>query len=304
MRPDDVARRLLEDPDELAADDLALLLGVRHPGQRRQEPLPGVDDDEVDPGRRHEVLLDLLGLARRAAARGRRTRRSAGRRRPSAPARPPPRSRRRRTAPQMTRASPTWSRTEATSVVDDVGGGPLPRRARRRAAGSSRAPAGRTSSAAPPGATARRRAGGRRPRTPATGAPDVVAVTAHPGGRLGHRVAVAHPHRLVGGLAVEQGRRHVEDRRRGCAELGQARSSPRCRRAPAPSPGSRSTCRTPAPRPRAARRRARARPPRTPTTDRRRGSPRRGPCASIVRDRHRVRHDLAEAARPRGPAAR
>ena len=31
--------RLLEDPDELAADDLALLLGVGDPGQRGQEPL-------------------------------------------------------------------------------------------------------------------------------------------------------------------------------------------------------------------------------------------------------------------------
>ena len=64
VRADDVARRLLEDPDELAADDLALLLGVGHPGQRGQEALARVDDDEVDAGRRDEVLLDLLGLTR------------------------------------------------------------------------------------------------------------------------------------------------------------------------------------------------------------------------------------------------
>ena len=61
--PDDVARRLLEDADELAADDLALLLGVGDPGERGEELLARVDDDEVDPGRGDEVLLDLLGLA-------------------------------------------------------------------------------------------------------------------------------------------------------------------------------------------------------------------------------------------------
>ena len=64
MRADDVARRLLEDADELAADDLALLLGVGDPGERAEEALLGVDDDEVDAGRGDEVLLDLLGLAR------------------------------------------------------------------------------------------------------------------------------------------------------------------------------------------------------------------------------------------------
>ena len=45
------------------ADDLALLLGVGDPGERGEELLAGVDDDEVDAGRRDEVLLDLLGLA-------------------------------------------------------------------------------------------------------------------------------------------------------------------------------------------------------------------------------------------------
>ena len=59
---DDVARRLLEDADELAADDLALLLGVGDPVERGEELLAGVDDDQVDAGRRDELLLDLLGL--------------------------------------------------------------------------------------------------------------------------------------------------------------------------------------------------------------------------------------------------
>ena len=52
----------LEDPDELAADDLALLLGVDDPVQRTEELLGGVDHVEgVEHG--HEVALDLLGLA-------------------------------------------------------------------------------------------------------------------------------------------------------------------------------------------------------------------------------------------------
>ncbi len=64
MRSDDVARGLLEDADELTADDLALLLGVAHAGEGGEEALARIDDDEVDAGRRDEVLLDLLGLTR------------------------------------------------------------------------------------------------------------------------------------------------------------------------------------------------------------------------------------------------
>ena len=63
-RPDDVTGGLLEDADELAPNDLALLLGVAHSRERRQELLLGVHDDEVDTGGGHELLLDLLGLAR------------------------------------------------------------------------------------------------------------------------------------------------------------------------------------------------------------------------------------------------
>ena len=57
----------LEGPDELAADDLALLLRVGHPGQRGQERLGGVDDLQLDAGGRHEVLLDLVRLPRRSS---------------------------------------------------------------------------------------------------------------------------------------------------------------------------------------------------------------------------------------------
>ena len=53
----------LEVADELAADDLALLLGVGDAGQRAEELVLGVDDLQVDAGGGDEVLLDLLGLA-------------------------------------------------------------------------------------------------------------------------------------------------------------------------------------------------------------------------------------------------
>ena len=65
---DDVARGLLEDADELAADDLPLLLGVADPGERGEELLAGVDHAQVDAGDGDEVALDLLGLALRACS--------------------------------------------------------------------------------------------------------------------------------------------------------------------------------------------------------------------------------------------
>ena len=37
--------------------------GSRDTGERGQEVLRRVDDAQPDPGRRHEVALDLLGLA-------------------------------------------------------------------------------------------------------------------------------------------------------------------------------------------------------------------------------------------------
>ncbi len=60
---DDLGLRLLEDPDELTADDLPLLLGVTDPGERLEEPLLRVHNLQLYAGRGHEVLLDLLGLA-------------------------------------------------------------------------------------------------------------------------------------------------------------------------------------------------------------------------------------------------
>ncbi len=53
---------LLEDPDELVADDLALLLGVLDAGQARQEALARVDHDQVHPEVLGEGLAQQLGL--------------------------------------------------------------------------------------------------------------------------------------------------------------------------------------------------------------------------------------------------
>lgn len=60
---DDLRLGLLEDADELAPDDLPLLLGVRDALERGEEALLGVHDLELHAGRGDEVLLDLLGLA-------------------------------------------------------------------------------------------------------------------------------------------------------------------------------------------------------------------------------------------------
>ena len=71
----DLGRGVLEDADELAADDLALLLRIDDAGQRVQEATFGVHDLEPDASGGHEVLLDLLGLSGPQADRGRRRRR-------------------------------------------------------------------------------------------------------------------------------------------------------------------------------------------------------------------------------------
>ena len=52
----------LERADELASDDLALLLGVADPGECVQELLPRVDRDQPHTGRGDVVVLDLLAL--------------------------------------------------------------------------------------------------------------------------------------------------------------------------------------------------------------------------------------------------
>src|SRR5262249_34623649 len=58
-----LARCTLESANELAANDLALLLRVDDAGRRTEEAGGGLKDFGLDPGRRDVVLLDLLALA-------------------------------------------------------------------------------------------------------------------------------------------------------------------------------------------------------------------------------------------------
>src|SRR5699024_6812306 len=58
----DVAGGLLEHSDELAADDLALLLRIDHSGERAEELILGVDHMEFGPGGCDVFTLNLCGL--------------------------------------------------------------------------------------------------------------------------------------------------------------------------------------------------------------------------------------------------
>ena len=60
----EVARHLLEHPDERLADDLALALGLDDVVERAEEPVAGLDVHEVDVELAQERLLDLLGLVK------------------------------------------------------------------------------------------------------------------------------------------------------------------------------------------------------------------------------------------------
>ncbi len=60
---DNVSRRLLECPDELPTDDLALVLGLGYTREGLEERLRRLDDVQLHAGRSHVVTLDLLGLA-------------------------------------------------------------------------------------------------------------------------------------------------------------------------------------------------------------------------------------------------
>ena len=63
-----LARLILENVDELAADELALLFGVVHALQTSEELLTGVNDRQVDSKLLLENLLDLLALVQSHAA--------------------------------------------------------------------------------------------------------------------------------------------------------------------------------------------------------------------------------------------
>ena len=95
---DDLDLRGLEDPDELAADHLALRLGVDHPGERVEEALLGVHDVQGDARSRRRSRARPARPRPCGAARGRRRHRSAGRRSRAGRARRRRPSRRRRRA--------------------------------------------------------------------------------------------------------------------------------------------------------------------------------------------------------------
>ena len=59
---DDVARSILEHPDEFTSDDFALLLRVGHASKSIEEAPLGVDNDQTHARRGDEVALDLLGF--------------------------------------------------------------------------------------------------------------------------------------------------------------------------------------------------------------------------------------------------
>ena len=201
---DDLALGGLEDPDELAADDLALLLGVGDARRARRGTASAASTTcSGDAGRGDEVALDLLGLALAQQAvvdehagelvadrplherRGDRGVDAAGE-----PADRPPVADLRADLLDL--------------LLDDVHHRPGRPAAGDLVAGSARAPAGRARCAAPRGATARRRAGGRGPRTPRPGCrgrgEHVEAV-----GRRDDRVAVAHPHPVLRGACRRAG---------------------------------------------------------------------------------------------------
>ncbi len=244
---DDLGLGGLEDPDELAADDLALLLGVGDAGERVEEALGGVDDVR---GRRRWRRRSRARPARPrpcAAGRGRRRRRSAGRRWPAGPARPRPRSRRRRTArrSRARRRPGRGSRSTCSStMLTIVQVGPA---AGDRRAGSAQHLPGRARSAAPRGATGRRRGRRSRSSNAATGEPPVAASTEKPSGAattespwlIHTRCSAGSSASSVPGAVTSTG---------GAAVLpGPGRGDLAAERL-GHQPGSRSTCRTRGPR--------------------------------------------------------
>ena len=249
---DDLAGRLLEDPDELAADDLALLLGVGDPGERVEEPLRASTTSSVDAGGGDEVPLDLLGLAlaqqpvvdedagELVADRALHERGGDGGVDPAG---------QRRRAPACRRPA---ARIGRDLLVDDVG-----HRPGRAGAGDvveevleHRLAVRRC--AAPRGGTARRRACGRCPRTPRPGRRRVAAMTANPAGAS----STESPWLIHTDWSAGRPRNSVHSASTTVEAVRPNSARPvardRRRRARGPSPGSRSRCRTTGRRPRTA----------------------------------------------------
>ena len=146
----------LEDLDELAADDLALLLGVGDARERVEEPLAGVDDAQVglegvaeqrldlpaSPSRSRPLSTKMQVRRRRSPSDQRRRDRRIDAAREAAEAR----ARRRRPA----RGPPRSPRRRTTAIVQSA-------RRRRSRTGSSRGSRRRAACARPRGGTARPR---------------------------------------------------------------------------------------------------------------------------------------------------
>ena len=180
-RPPHRRPRPLEDPDELAADDLALGLGLGHAGQRIEEPLPARRPPSA--GRRWPPRSPARPAPPRpgAAARGRRTRTSAGPRWRAGPGRP------RRLSPPLRTTRRPHGRRRPAPRWPPPGHRSRPRwtswgSARRRRRGSAAGWPDRDRCAATSGWNCTP-ASGREPCTnAATGVAAVVATTSHPGG--------------------------------------------------------------------------------------------------------------------------
>ena len=124
-------------------------------------------------------------------------------------------------SPQITCAAPTWARMRSTCssmTLALVQSGVRPATEYRKFS-SAACPSGVCLTSGCHCTPAMRRAVS---SNAATGAPSVEASTVKPSGACVHRVAVAHPHRLLGG-AARQGGPGVGDARRGAAVLAQAR---------------------------------------------------------------------------------
>ena len=169
--------------------------------------------------------------------------------------------------PQITRSPPTCARISSTRLLDDRGVASTWAGSRHTSNRKRAARPGRARCARPRGGTARRRPPRSRSSSAAIGAPGVDAVTVKPVGRGGDRVAVAHPHDLLGAKSVEH---QPTPRRCGsspCGRTRRRRCAPPRRRAAARRAARRSRCRGSGRRRRRSRGRSTARRRRAPTRD-------------------------------------
>ncbi len=199
---------------------LRLVSGSLTPASAREEPVRGVHDDEVDAGRGHEVLLDLLhlALAQQAVV-------DEHARQPVTDGPLDERGRDRGVDPARQPADGAGVPDLGPDGLDLVGMtlpivqvGAMPAISCRKCSRTAW-PWAECSTSGWNCTPARRRSGSSKA---ATGVPVVRATTSNPVGRLGHGVAVGHPHRLPQRQAVEQGGVAGDDVQLGAAELGPA----------------------------------------------------------------------------------